>query len=104
MRSVFLTLAQLNELMTLTKPWAKNTNVQTVAEVHAVVLEVLRVCGILLQPTIPSRATMLLDALGVLPSERTLANAYLGRGAVGDITPGVRLFKAPKGGEKTPSA
>lgn len=92
--------SQVNELMTATAPWSSSTDVQRVAEVHAVVLEVLRICGILLQPFIPSRASMLLDVLGIPPAQRTLANASLGSGAVGDITSGVRLFDALKDSRK----
>lgn len=65
-------------------------------EVYATTLETLRVCSILLQPFIPDKAGELLDALGVPKDERTTAFAALGRGQVGTITPGVRLFTAPK--------
>ena len=52
---------------------------------------------VLLQPVMPDKATMLLDALGVPAGRRTLADAAFARseeGAVvfGDVRPGVRLF------------
>jgi methionyl-tRNA synthetase len=65
--------------------------------VYALSLETLRICGILLQPFIPSKAGMLLDALGIPRSERCMQHAqYLSR-SVGSVTPGVKLFsRAPK--------
>lgn len=64
-------------------------------EVYTAVLESLRVCGILLQPFIPSKAAQLLDALGVNDHQRSMAFAELGKAQVGSVTGGIRLFEAP---------
>ncbi|EKM59998.1 uncharacterized protein PHACADRAFT_192397 [Phanerochaete carnosa HHB-10118-sp] len=93
-------LGQANELMTLTEPWAKDTGLHHTIGVQTIVLHTLRVCGILLQPFIPSKAEELLDALFIPVSHRTLAYANLGEGRVGGVTPGLRLFNAPRSGEK----
>ena len=54
-----------------------------------------RLCGILLQPFMPSKAGMLLDALSVEPEQRTMEYAELGKGAIGEVR-SVRLFDVPK--------
>ena len=86
----------MNTLLTNTAPWGRDVPAKTVAEIHAVTLETLRVCAILLQPIIPDKAGELLDALGVPEDQRTAAFAVLGHGQVGAITPGVCLFALPK--------
>lgn len=83
---------QGNQLLTESAPWSASTNTVTTVEVYTVILESLRVCGILLQPFIPSKAGQLLDALGVPDDQRSMAFAGLGQGSVGTITGGVRLF------------
>lgn len=89
--------------MTLTKPWAKDTDLRHTIDVQTAVLHTLRICGILLQPFIPSTAEELLNALFIPVSHRTLVYANLGKGHVGGVTPGLRLFNAPKSGEKAHS-
>lgn len=81
--------------MTETAPWAKSTPVSVTLNVQTLILECLRICGILLQPFMPSKSSMLLDALGVATEQRTLGVAELGQGQVGQVQPGVRLFEAP---------
>ena len=83
--------------MTRTAPWSKDTPASVAADVQALVFETLRQAGILLQPVMSDKATMLLDALGVPTGRRSLADAAFARseeGAVvfGDVRPGVRLF------------
>ena len=78
--------------MNATEPWAKNTPESVTERVHALSLEILRICGILLQPFIPAKAGVLLDTMDVPRSERTLQHAQYLRSSVGNITPGVKLF------------
>lgn len=79
-------------MMNATEPWAKNTPEAVTGSVYALSLEILRICGILLQPFIPSKAGILLDTMDVPRSERTLQHAQYLRGSVGNVTPGVKLF------------
>ena len=78
--------------MTQAAPWAKETPVSAAADVQALVFETLRQSAILLQPIMPGKATLLLDSLGVPASQRTMTDATFGRGGLGEIRPGVRLF------------
>ncbi|KAI9510597.1 hypothetical protein F5148DRAFT_1281797 [Russula earlei] len=55
-------------------------------------LKPMRICGILLQPFIPAKASMLLDVMGFPRSERALQHAQYLRSSVGNVTPGVKLF------------
>ncbi len=87
---------QANQLMTNTAPWAATTDTQTVIDLYVCIIECLRICGILLQPFMPSKEDMLLDALGVPAEERFIANANLGTGSVGQIQTGIRLFNLPQ--------
>ena len=83
--------------MNVTEPWAKNTPEAVIEKVYTLSLENLRVCGILLQPFIPTKAGMLLDAMGILRSERLMQHAQYLRSSVRNVTPGVKLFsRAPK--------
>jgi len=92
---IMLTLQQGNQLLTDSAPWAASTETATVVEVYTAITEALRVCGILLQPFIPSKAEQLLDALGVAKDQRDTAFAGLGEGSIGLVTGGVRLFVIP---------
>ena len=78
--------------MTQAAPWAKETPVSVAADVQALVFETLRQSAILLQPIMPGKATLLLDSLGVLASQRTIVDAIFGKAGLGEIRPGVRLF------------
>ena len=79
-------------MMNATEPWAKDTPQALIGEVYALSLETLRVCGILLQPFVPAKAGMLLDALSISHSERSLQDARYLAGTVRGATPGVKLF------------
>ncbi|KAH9060995.1 tRNA synthetases class I (M)-domain-containing protein [Lactarius vividus] len=85
-------LKAANAMMNATEPWAKETPQALIGEVYTLSLETLRVCGILLQPFIPAKARMLLDALGISHSERSLQHARYLPGTVSSATPGVKLF------------
>ena len=86
--------------MTTIAPWAQETRVAQSSVITS--LETLRICGICLQPFIPSVAEKLLDALGIPTFERTWGFAALtqrdnsrdlfAKGKVGMITHGVKLF------------
>lgn len=82
-------------MLTDAAPWSASTNITTAVDVRAAVLETLRVCGILLQPFIPTKAGQLLNALGVPKDQRFMAFAGLGQASVGAVTGGVRLFEIP---------
>lgn len=99
LEQIMETLRLANELMTKTQPWSKETKPSHASEVFFTITETLRVCGILLQPFVPATATSLLDVLGVPRDERSIrhANALSGqRISIKNITPGVRLFRAPE--------
>lgn len=91
----FIHFFQANLLMTRTAPWSPRTPTDTVVEVHAIILECLRISGISLQPFIPEKAARLLDALGVHDEQRSLEFAALGKGSIGEVQSGVRLFDRP---------
>ncbi|THG93680.1 hypothetical protein EW026_g7624 [Hermanssonia centrifuga] len=81
LEEIVITLGKANQLMTNTAPWAATTDTQTVIDLY---------------PFMPSKADMLLDALGVPAEERFIANANLGTGSVGQIQTGIRLFNLPQ--------
>jgi methionyl-tRNA synthetase len=58
-------------------------------------VETLRICGILLQPFIPTKSVELLEALGTHPEERTWDYAEPGKGTTGKLKQGIRLFVDP---------
>ncbi len=78
--------------MTHTAPWSPFTPPDMIVDVQTMILECLRISGILLQPFIPEKAGKLLDALDVPVEERSLAFAGVEEGSVGVVRPGVRLF------------
>ena len=80
-------------MITATAPWLKTTAPETVAAVYEATLETLRVCGVLLQPFMPSKADMLLNGLGVNPEQRTMAYSGMEAGQLGEVQSGVRLFE-----------
>lgn len=82
--------------MTESAPWAASTSTDTIEAVYTTILETLRICGILLQPFMPSKAEMLLDALGTQPEQRTIMHSLLGQGKIGHVQSGVRLFDVTK--------
>ncbi|KAI0751186.1 tRNA synthetases class I (M)-domain-containing protein [Daedaleopsis nitida] len=90
--AIVLALHEANLLMTQAAPWSKETSETVAAEVQMLVLEALRQSAILLQPVMPDKTTVLLDSLGVSPTQRTLADAGFGRRRIGSVRMGVRLF------------
>jgi methionyl-tRNA synthetase len=87
--------------MTNIAPWAQSPSIARAS--YDVSLEALRICGICIQPFVPSLAGKLLDALGVDPRERTWEFAALTesegsqeireKGVVGSVVQGVKLFE-----------
>ena len=84
---------QANVLMTDARPWDKQTPPAEVQAVTQLVHDTLRVCGIFLQPFMPSKAATLLDALGVPEDSRTCEHADVARAPpCTGIQSGVILF------------
>jgi hypothetical protein len=87
--------------MSTIAPWSKGPFVARASLITS--LETLRICGLCLQPFVPSLAEKLLDALGVDVHERSLRFAALTEadlatqiyGRSNNLTPGVRLFEIP---------
>lgn len=80
--SSYATFLQANKELSDTAPWASTTPPSTAVTVQTWSRETLRICGILLQPFMPSKASELLDALCVATEERTWECAEVGRGAL----------------------
>lgn len=86
---------QTNQYMQYCEPWilTSSKDPESIAELDSIIYtcaEALRVCGILLQPFMPSKMSRLLDILGVRPEARGFSNASLGSDA--DYgTPSVKL-------------
>ncbi|GAA6021809.1 hypothetical protein JCM11491_003884 [Sporobolomyces phaffii] len=98
---VFDALAAANRHIQTLSPWLSTA---TRAQVHRSLYlssESLRVAGILLQPFMPTKSAVLLDALGVRPDERTWERAPFGRGGARDR---VRAVKSSGGGLWPPVA
>ncbi|KAI0920762.1 hypothetical protein AcW1_005059 [Taiwanofungus camphoratus] len=96
LEKIVATLQEANMLMSRTAPWAKSTSVETTLNVCALILEALRICGILLQPFMPSKAALLLDSLGIPAEQRALEHAAMGQAQVGEVQSGVLLFEMPQ--------
>ncbi|KAI0254874.1 tRNA synthetases class I (M)-domain-containing protein [Lactifluus subvellereus] len=92
LEAIIQQLKAANTMMNVTEPWAKSTPESITGNVYALSLETLRICGILLQPFIPAKAGMLLDAMKIPQSTRTLRHAQYLHGTMDNITPGVKLF------------
>jgi len=92
LEAIIYQLKAANMMMTATKPWANDTPQALIEEVYTLSLETLRVCGILLQPFIPAKAGMLLDALSISHSDRSLQHARYVPGTVRGAAQGVKLF------------
>ena len=83
--------------MTDARPWDKQTPPAEVQAVAQLVHDTLRVCGIFLQPFMPSKAATLLDALGVPEDCRTWEHADVTRAPpCTGIRSGVILFPKVK--------
>lgn len=77
-----------NKLLTEHKPWQlakKPENTQYLRCLIHVVMETLRVNGILLQPVIPNISRVLLDRLGIPEDERMIRDIYFGDRQISDI-------------------
>jgi methionyl-tRNA synthetase len=91
--------------MTAVAPWSQEPHIAQSSLVTS--LETLRICGICLQPFVPLVSGKLLDALGIPVHERTwdfavLSPAINGKGKIGAITRGVRLFDSPSSRRRSP--
>lgn len=75
-------LAQANAYATLKEPWLA-TDPAELKRCLSLLLETLRKTSLLLQPFIPGSAAMLLDRLGVSPSERELSDTITDQRALG---------------------
>ncbi len=74
LRQIWEVISNANKYIDAQAPWAlKKTDPQRMGEVLAVIVEVLREVGILVQPIMPQSAAFLLDQLGVGADERTFA-------------------------------
>jgi len=60
-----------NAVMTTVAPWSREPHIARAS--YATSIETLRICGICLQPFVPTVARKLLDALGIPLPERTWA-------------------------------
>ncbi|KAF9779503.1 tRNA synthetases class I (M)-domain-containing protein [Thelephora terrestris] len=88
-------LALANKIYSETQPWLPSTEPSQRAQIHAISVETLRICGILLQPFIPGKSVELLEALGTRPKERFWDCAEPGKGTTRNLKQGVRLFIDP---------
>ncbi|KAM0453837.1 hypothetical protein ACHAPV_008775 [Trichoderma viride] len=85
-RVIFELLRETNRYVSDTKPWdlVKNQDPESRVLLNWVIFnsaEALRIAGILLQPIMPTKASELLDALGVGPDKRTIEFAAKGKDA-----------------------
>ncbi|TFY50611.1 hypothetical protein EVJ58_g10972, partial [Rhodofomes roseus] len=72
-------LTAANFLMSDSRPWAKSTPPAEAQAVSQVVLDCLRICGVFLQPFMPSKAATLLDTLGIPEDCRAWEHTDLAR-------------------------
>ena len=71
LRHIWDVIAESNRYVDAQAPWAlKKTDPKRMAEVLAVLMEVIRQCAILVQPVMPSAANALLDQLKVADDRR----------------------------------
>ncbi|KAL6807394.1 tRNA synthetases class I (M) domain-containing protein [Trichoderma sp. SZMC 28013] len=85
-REIFELLRETNRYVSDTKPWdlVKLRDAESRVLLNWVIYnsaEALRIAGILLQPIMPTKASELLDALGVRPDRRTVEFAVKGKDA-----------------------
>ncbi|KAL6830995.1 tRNA synthetases class I (M) domain-containing protein [Trichoderma sp. SZMC 28015] len=85
-REIFELLRETNRYVSDTKPWdlVKLQGAESRVLLNWVIYnsaEALRIAGILLQPIMPTKASELLDALGVRPDRRTVEFAVKGKDA-----------------------
>jgi methionyl-tRNA synthetase len=65
---------QGNKALSDTAPWHQSMAPEDAYTIYTVTLELLHIAGICLQPFVPSSATALLDALGVVPKDQSWKN------------------------------
>ena len=101
LREVMEVVYGTNSYMQASAPWTVAKESETKGEVDSIIYlcaESLRICGILLQPYMPSKMTSLLDMLGVEKSKRGFADAIIGADETyGTPLPGVSLGKGIDG-------
>lgn len=80
LRKIQSVVTEANVFFTATKPWdlARLENSELLIRTIYTMGETLRIIGILLQPFLPTKATALLNELGVSVNKRTLNDAQLG--------------------------
>ncbi|UKZ46168.1 hypothetical protein TrVGV298_000367 [Trichoderma virens] len=113
-REIFELLRETNRYVTDTKPWdlVKLQDAESRVLLNWVIFnsaEALRIAGILLQPIMPTKASELLDALGVRSDRRTIEFAAKGKDAdygteSKPVEPGPRMSKWDTIFPPTPSA
>ena len=67
----------MNSYLQVAAPWGVNDKKKLDGIIY-LCAESLRICGILLQPYMPSKMEQLLDQLGVAPSRRTFQDVEFG--------------------------
>ncbi|GAB0138561.1 hypothetical protein EsDP_00006791, partial [Epichloe bromicola] len=85
-REMFNLLRETNRYVSDTEPWhlVKNPDPESRVLLNLVIYncaEALRIAGILLQPIMPTKASLLLNELGVAPDRRTVDYAVKGKDA-----------------------
>jgi methionyl-tRNA synthetase len=85
---IWAVLDDANRYVDLQAPWAlRKTDPARMATVLAVLIEVLRIAGILIQPVMPRSAAALLDQLAVPAAARDFAAIGAGGVAEGTLLP-----------------
>ena len=101
LRAIMDVVYSTNAYMQDSAPWAVAKESAVMDKLDSIIYlcaESLRICGILLQPYMPSKMGMLLDMLGVEKNRRTFADAILGADdAYGAPLPGVFVGKGLEG-------
>lgn len=85
-------LNSVNAMLSEIQPWNKGMASEDGIKAIALSSEALRICGIVLQPFIPAKASELLDALGVPPGEREWRHSGWLEGSASDYESGKVLF------------
>jgi methionyl-tRNA synthetase len=74
LRLIWQVIADANRYVDAAAPWAlKKTDLARMAEVLAVLAEIIRQVAILVQPLMPDSAEKMLDQLGVAADQRSFA-------------------------------
>lgn len=101
LREIMEVIYATNSYLQAAAPWSVAKTTSTTSEVDSIIYlctESLRVCGILLQPYMPSKMKHLLDMLGVKTGNRMFANAIIGTDeSYGVPLPGISLGQGLEG-------